>query len=1393
MEKSKLLFKESQNQIKSIYKTYLNDSNIDKNYFQKKPGSKIFDHLKFLLFLKERFSINDEISISIFDSCENECGHSNQVEKRIIFFSALLNFFSNEKQVKTNCSLILDNYIRTLILAIKQNNYDYLSILADSFSNYLNNAEESEVLVFFDSITKKQMNNLFFDFLKDLKLSKRSFTPENTQTITKNIVSFVNSQKDQKSADTAVEIAVNFIKEIKIDSIQTIQPTIDLIKENNLPHMNNILIALYSSLVDNNTEILNHKDDLINFVSSPSNFLLSLSILNEFFTSLIDEKTGHLKENIDESKDLYTKLLVAFISNAPSLQQPNNNVSSSLENLIQNSYLISDDETIVKLYFDAFLQGFKSIDVVHAILDSLTKKFGNYEKFIPNDLINAIPILKKISILCENNPKSEYLVHILTYLNDLIIKITKLLESVERVDEETALKQFMAGKQDPLEQAIQIIPFHRIERMSTLYCCYPKPSVRAIAYQVLYNTGEMFKNANTDWRDYDALSQPFIIRFTADINYISKKSFGKPIPIEKLIVEDGVRMDGICYLFKKVTTIGHPLFLKLYKYSLEYSKEITKYTEVLCALYSDELRDTIEHSDKSDISFLTAKQFINLIINNNAYKYLTRLSGTIIPFLIEEINRNIAGYFVSTESLSKLLRYMCQCWILNPQSFDETSCKVLINDVLSMIPSNKGSEISSNPDFNIAIGYFAHFTISKLHEPKFEEQLDDMLIRLITAIKKDTNHLYPELSTAAFNILLAIFASKGEFAKSHLPTFSQLSEIAPFDATEEFCLELLKRISSQEGKEEMAKEIIQSIILHSPTAVTISLLKSKTTIFDESFIFFSYLMCDEIDSTTRDLLFSYIKQKHKDVAEKYKNGISNINPVSFVCDNFPYVVIPILQLITSLKIPMNPKDLDEPVSGFRIYHLSQIIVQMLNLKPKINTQLLEKIVLLVINLTSQQIAYSSLSSDLWRSLMSIDKQAEFILKYTCSKTPPTYILDAALKAIEDKELLHKIIQNFHVMFFYLLDNQSNKNDKNILKSYYYVLTQMPISAHLILETCILIQMQKTNLSLSYIAKQYIIKIANIKTSELPKTTNEILDFFINICDEQFIVVAKQLALDFLSHTINQQAFHALVGFLISSIIVKPNKNLSMKDTLNETAKKVLNNFKVTSEFDQFFSSFYNVILQIIKERKIPKELMDLLISFGFRFSPLGLTKFNTSYLIFLVYAYRNKLIFENQQEEKQTIPNDFATQIINLLLYGDQIYTRVVAVFLPNIDINSLTDQVTKMWIQITQGTAVLTDENITKELFLSFKRAAVFGDYIVPEKLSILFRSSTNINEPTKNPIIADFVKFLLTSQEIPSTTAYSLINSIESTYGKVDISSANDPQPTFKDKLAELVSQSD
>ena len=39
-------------------------------------------------------------------------------------------------------------------------------------------------------------------------------------------------------------------------------------------------------------------------------------------------------------------------------------------------------------------------------------------------------------------------------------------------------------------------------------------------------------------------------------------------------------------------------------------------------------------------------------------------------------------------------------------------------------------------------------------------------------------------------------------------------------------------------------------------------------IFDESFLFFSYMMCDEIDSNTRNLLLAFLKQRHQELVEK---------------------------------------------------------------------------------------------------------------------------------------------------------------------------------------------------------------------------------------------------------------------------------------------------------------------------------------------------------------------------------------------------------------------------------------------------------------------------------------------------------------------------------------------
>ena len=447
METCQALYTKSRNQIVEIFNDLIAQKQLDINYFEKKPGSKLFDQLSFLSFMIKRFNIKGE-EFNLFRLFrEVTLNISGKINEKIVLFANLFEFFSNEPEFSVPITELLDKIYELFLKEIQDQNLISLTLLSEKITAFLTKLQPSDLVSLSDWFINANHNQQTLLLFQNIKIPKNVLNGEDAVSFIRNIANVITKVTDASITPIALRVCLSLISQVKVESTSLLSEPIKEIKENCLLFSQQVVVAMCATS-DNMFEALkDNTDDFICFVS-PQCYPYSLYVVDDFF--------NHATEISDSDKGFYQVLISSFLTNLKTID-----TITEEERAVINKFLSHVWKLDEQMLHDIFMSYMISSEMSMNVIDIIISGEWGCESLIPDDIVKITPILKSLSRLSEGNLMHPRLASVLSFINKLIVKATAILATIERVDDNTALTRAMMGTQDPVELAIQRLPFHR--------------------------------------------------------------------------------------------------------------------------------------------------------------------------------------------------------------------------------------------------------------------------------------------------------------------------------------------------------------------------------------------------------------------------------------------------------------------------------------------------------------------------------------------------------------------------------------------------------------------------------------------------------------------------------------------------------------------------------------------------------------------------------------------------------------------------------------------------------------------------------------------------------------------------------------------------------------------
>ncbi|EAY17361.1 hypothetical protein TVAG_319560 [Trichomonas vaginalis G3] len=1294
-------------QILQLFRDFSANNDFGPDFFNTQPGSKIKDLLNYVYFLDRRLNAQQELSLSeIYEEITKYSDFNRKGLHKMFLLCVILDIFTDQKE-KVPVNSFWPNFYK-LLLDVRDKKQFLVEISAASISKYLLlNPEAVEDI--FNSFTSTRNTINSIQFLSLLRLPEKLPNEQSvaiTLTISKVLCMAVK------------DIPLDFIKTalLNISSQIIIQNESDIIGILKYPQIaqssiiNLLTSAIYITIPDAEV-IANRIDDFIQFATTCDCLKQTFATIENFFNSI----TSLPAEKVDG----FIKVLSKFSISIPPSPIQTENAAVRAAKFVKHLYELNP-QVPFQLVCDYLRLSTINSDILNVLFS--TKILGSQESWKNVDILMVSPIIENIVRSWDVSAARS---NSIVFANTLILflqKATEMVKSVKRIDDNTAMQNIMKNKVDDIEEAISNLPFEQLQSMCTVMTFHKDKDMRLAAYNLLIQTAELFKVANTDWKDYSLDEQPFIIRFNSEFNYVTKRMFGKPRDIISILSEEGIRIDCSTNMFKKIAASNHPLSKHVFTGLVKYSEQMPWFIEGVSSMYSMEM-----HNEMT-VSFLRPEKFIQLLITSKNIHFIARMSGTAFPLIIPHIN-----FDIDLESLASIIRYIILVWDENPKSFSDPSCKPFLDKVIALF--DEKPDITRCNDYVIALGLIASLVLHGMIDPI--QKMTEFYVVVLTAVQRDTLHENKALVKAAHQTFLCLLKSNAY--NDHSVDF--LSDTTNYELTFNTIMEVLRINTSK------VKDLVSTFLVYAPYQTTDALLKLKPEMIEESFCFYSYLMCEEAPETTTNYLDSYIEEKYSYKYEEYKNY--EAGPTLYLVEHFSDYVPIYFKQIESMRHSSPNEE--------HFLKLTRVTAMMLNSKIELKEEFLLTALKLANDLSQKPMAFTMSIRKLWRAMMRTEQSTLFIFKNLFEMDVTNDSVDSCLSECP-QQYLGKVVESIQTMMENLLIQRPTiKISKQRIKIF-KMLSQTPITPKLLYIASVFLTSKVP--ILYYTSKRKLLMQLGDITDKY-KNSIELLQEVYKKIGEETIQYAKTCALQTFVLTRDKDIFRGIAIFLLASASVYPSTNFDQ--IIQRTTEVVRQSFNDVSDFDKFFSNLFTAFRDSVDVHPIPVSLFNSLLRHGISLIENGFPHVNEAIAQLFISASRHGYFDETNSH--------LLEESFRLMLYGDRIYASLVSSVIDRIKYDTIQDSTAKVWAKILNCTQVLSEEILTKHLLSSFMRAVVFGDFIIPQKLSILFRTKSTIPEPGLNKFVKKFGTFLMSSNEVSPWNAITLLTAITTGCGQFEM----------------------
>lgn len=1304
-------------QITRLYEEFSRTEDVQVDYFTKGTGLKIQNYTNYVYFLDRQLNSMPTLQIDTFVEEITKNAHSSgKNHHKFLFFCLIIDVFSAHDEKMSIDSFWSAFY--KLLLEIKDQKSNLIKIGAESISKFLKSNIDA-VLQLFDAFEMQRNTNTTIQFLSFIDLPP-NLSNNHYVSIASMVCRICTICVNTISMDLIKTLLLNTCTQIKIENES------DIINILGNPHVVGSPIskllssALYITLPNYVNAVSQRINDFIQFATTGDCLEKTYSVLEFTFNTITDLPLDRVEE--------FRSCLSTFLHSLPITPLNTLNARARAGYFIKHLYDLNN-ELPERILSDYFATGNISSD----ILDVAVAYPGKLETIIPTDIVKITPVLANIIRswdLSINHPKMvAFPLALLAYIN----KAIGVVKNVQRLDDAAALKLAARGESDPVEDAIGNIPFEEMHIMGIVMTFHRDPAVRKASYTMLEQAGELFMAANTDWKDYDAEAQQFILRFNSDYNYITKKVYGKPRDIPTILSEEGARYDCACFMLKKLAGTNHPLAVDVFKRFNKYSETNKYFLEAIAALYSMELHDQMGDE------FLPPAKFVSMLKENDTMQYLSRMSGTALPLIVP-----LVDFDADVKMLCLTLRHLVSSLVENLAKFDAKANKKFIGKVLDLF--SKKPAVTKIHDYAVTLGHLA--TLMNAGKIETSPNILDFYIIAMTAVQEDKSR-DTALIKAAHSLLLCLI----KMGNTPVQCADFLAETKNYELKFNSIIDIIKLNS------DTAKELLKQILSIAPFATVDALLKMKSMLIEEHVLFVFCMFTRMQKESTIIYLEEYIKAKHTDKMESFQKHKEEGSIVNFLIEEFPQYVGPYLKTIDALRAkPLSDSLTLSILATFKAILLCVKELPLDQFYVPIKT---------AGDISVSPLAFTNSSKELWAALMTDVDRTKLTFKSLFDIDFSMTTIDIAFKYCPDEHKSQVINDSIETLTKLISDTPTIRSNKTMYKLF-SMIAKTEMTPKLLVLCCVFLFSKIP--ALFQEAKKKIEHATGITDPEFTKM--QLVAAMNAQYSESFVIEAKNFAVDLLGTTRNKQCFKYLMNYSLVTSNMYTNPNF--EQILLDIVERIKKQFTTAKEFDEYFSAAFGIVVRTVQEFHLKKEIVYFIMNHALQWIDYGFMKINQSiarmFIMMDKFGYideTNIVMFE---------------RALSLLMFGDIIYASICSSIVKRFSQTTISMKTPSVIFDIINGDALLTEDIMSKEISATFKKAAVFGEYIIIHKIAMLFMGKPIITNPN-HPFIRRFTAFLLNSKEVPPFNADILLKSIKISCGKLNPDPTT-PIPLFKDR---------
>lgn len=1318
------LLAQATQQLRNIFNVFSSQKSIELSYFKKGEGAIVSDCLNFYLFMQSRSKDSQEFDImQLYRDVTQEIHQKNPY--KLLFLAEIASFYSQAafslkipdfKSFLTEYSdLIPDVYLNK--------NYDILEFSAKSLSDLITK-DVTLIEDVYKWMQSKEIEESFIEFLLCFRWPK-TLTNDCVDKIVAAIID-INARNKQEEKS---QIILSSIRQIlSLDGSQdsnanALLENAELSKETKFIFECTLKLIVPSQILQLQDKI----DDLLDLIPN-SDYISTIITLLIYYSQRSKEST-----ETETATKRFALNLSSILISCSAVEEISHSTLDIIYDFI--SLIYQDDQVIVKSQLINFISDENSNEM---IVGECFKFIINHNiplvDFIPTEKqTESMPLLvRHVNKSAMKNLHDPNLIYLLEFLKVFNNYVFEKYEPPEETDNTLSdLSSFILEGDSFL--GIGDIPWHKIERLVFLCFFNADPKIRKSAYELLSINCDAFKKVNDDWEEYELEARPFLIQFTNDISFFIKKNISPIISPEQLLEKDQERINGLCYLCRRMTTSRSSFACKIIRDALKHADKTPILMNIVVSSY---VPCIVRKFETDDIQF---EDIIEKCIELNQPQSLSNLNLEYFKSCFEIVLKSDA----SCSLLAEVFTAISQSGLTNVLTLTNEHFENEINSFLELYKENKSVKERAAEFVQFAINMAAQFQEStKIKE--LSQSIIEFTSIFYELFKKNKSVYNLNMFRANFEWSLAFLKVKNNslidsiaedhmsFPHSHvlIPLYERLQRLYP-DSLSKYLLKIFNK---------------------APDAVSYILLKEKGLNTPQNFVLFCYFVSDKKNSIIFSLFKDYVKQALPEFANKI-NTLKAEEIITFFAINYTECTKDIINYCTNYY---NAKSgsLDLQLRIFEVLHAFS----------GVSPTSFSEVVKLGYKLSKSHIFGTEWMLKFWEPLLSPKSSAlavfEVLPKLGCDYNILKYIYDLCQYKEDVDELAIKMALETSEIVSLLSGNKSS----NLLSLYYLACFPMKWTKASILLTLLLVQIE--NSIHNYEAIKFIKKMIGddipligldllIKiVMNLP--TDEATDFGIH-CLDIFKECTKPLPFKYIDMVL------AAISYAFPNVTAKfidsTGENLSVLlfRSIVSLFQKNDNDANLISLMSELFCN----LRDITELKRLPGSIVLTHIKFGLKLIDIDSDSINTAFIRFLIAAAEAGYL--------ENAPQRLLEEIIKLIYHGNTYWTKFESSLIPLIDTSKLKDPEALFWLGVVAGKSVLNKNAMESEIFKSLEKATVFGGSIVVQKMGQLIQNykSPKISEDRH---LLEFIQFLVLSTEVDPSNAMTLIQIAEECMGPVD-----------------------